>query len=288
MLVAGTAASVGIALANDRRLKPVFVEAAPRTTPVLVPSGGMAIGAVSATRDFFARRLAWATLIGVAVLMIAASIPAMTALASSMRSPASPPAPLGPPMELRAAAGVSGNWERSYANAAPAPAQVGAALVAGAADLRSWDVLRAMNSIAAGQQAAQEQATAKQAAAAPAQRAVAAPASSYSMDAASGVAAGTVIRARITIYGCTGPGGGFCNHMASGGTAFAGAAACSSNLAFGTRLTISGDPTGRVYECLDRGSLAPTWIDVYFEDTSDGIAWQSQLGSTLADIHIVN
>jgi hypothetical protein len=43
-----------------------------------------------------------------------------------------------------------------------------------------------------------------------------------------------------------------------------------------------------VYECLDRGALAPTWIDVYFENTSDGIAWQSTLGSTVTDIHIVN
>jgi len=27
---------------------------------------------------------------------------------------------------------------------------------------------------------------------------------------------------------------------------------------------------------------------VYFENTSDGIAWQSSLGTTLTDIHIVN
>ncbi len=67
-----------------------------------------------------------------------------------------------------------------------------------------------------------------------------------------------------------------------------GAAACSYNLPFGTKLTIAGDPTGRVYECLDRGALANTWVDVYFEDTRDGMAWQSQLGGTVANITIVN
>jgi hypothetical protein len=76
--------------------------------------------------------------------------------------------------------------------------------------------------------------------------------------------------------------------MASGGVAFAGAAACSNDLPFGTRFTIDGDPTGRTYECLDRGELPATWIDVYFDDTSDGIAWQSSLGATTTDIQIVN
>jgi hypothetical protein len=69
---------------------------------------------------------------------------------------------------------------------------------------------------------------------------------------------------------------------------FEGAAACSSNLPMGTRLKIEGDPTGRVYECLDRGMLPATWIDVYFENTSDGIAWASNLGGTTANIEIVN
>jgi hypothetical protein len=123
--------------------------------------------------------------------------------------------------------------------------------------------------------------------AAAASRAVAAPAPS-TVSSASGLEPGTVLRARVTIYGCTGPGGGFCNHMASGGSAFEGAAACSYNLPFGTKLSIAGDPTGRVYECLDRGALANTWVDVYFDDTRDGMAWQSLLGGTVADIKIVN
>ena len=76
--------------------------------------------------------------------------------------------------------------------------------------------------------------------------------------------------------------------MSTGASPFPGAVACSDNLPFGTKLTIAGDPTGRIYECLDRGRLSPTWIDVYFDDTSEGMAWQSSLGTTLADIQIVN
>jgi hypothetical protein len=287
-MVAGTAASVGLALANDRRLKPVFVEADAPPRPVALSSGSAALGAYTLARDNFARRIALATLAGVAILMLAATIPAITALASSLRAPASPPPASGPPMELRAGAGVAGNWEQSYANAMPAAPAVGAALLAGAEEQHAWDVLIAMNSIAAEREAAANADTAAASAArtsSASERSTPAP---YTMNSASGIEAGTVMRARVTIYGCTGPGGGFCNRMASGASAFEGAAACSQNLPFGTRLTISGDPTGRVYECLDRGSLPATWIDVYFEDTSDGIAWQSQLGSTVADIQIVN
>jgi 3D (Asp-Asp-Asp) domain-containing protein len=157
---------------------------------------------------------------------------------------------------------------------------MGAALLAGIAEQRSWDVLKAMHLLADAEAAAAgdlDAAERVQMAAVP-----------YSLNEASGLAAGSVLRARITVYGCSGPGGGFCNHMSAGGVPFEGAAACSSNLPFGTRLTIEGDPTGRTYECLDRGALAATWIDVYFENTSDGIAWQSTLDSTVADIHIVN
>jgi hypothetical protein len=76
--------------------------------------------------------------------------------------------------------------------------------------------------------------------------------------------------------------------MSAGGTPFPGAVACSDNLPFGTKLRITGDPTGRTYECLDRGRLTPTWIDVYFDDTTEGMAWQSSLGTTITDIEIVN
>ncbi len=275
-MVAGTTGSVALALANDRRLTPAFVEAAPQSMPAAAPSMGAAAGTITTARDYLARRTAIAALLGVAVLALAASIPALTAWAASFRT-ASAPAQAGPPTELRAAAGVSGNWEQSYSVAAPPAGQVGAALMAATEEQHAWDVLKAMRIIADERNSAVSAASVSSAVDAP-----------HSLNAASGLAVGTVIRARITIYGCQGPGGGFCNHMASGRSAFEGAAACSSNLAFGTRLKIAGDPTGRVYECLDRGSLAPTWIDVYFNDTSDGMAWQGQLGGTVADIEIVN
>jgi len=280
MMVVGTAAAVGLALVNDRKLSPVLVEAAPQTPPVLVPVTGTVAVPDTIGRDSFARRFGMATLIGVAVLFLAASIPAVTALASNMRSTSSVAPSFGPPLQLRAAAGVSGNWERSYSVAAPDAGQLGAALLAGISEQRSWDVLKAMR-VLADQQAA----AAGDVDAAARIHAAGVP---FSLNESSGLAAGSVLRARITIYGCSGPGGGFCNHMSAGGVPFEGAAACSSNLPFGTKLTIDGDPTGRTYECLDRGALAATWIDVYFENTSDGIAWQSTLGSTVTDIRIVN
>ncbi len=277
MMVAGAAASVGLAFVNDRRLTPAFVEAAPELQPVAVSPSGAVVGLQTTAREFIARRIALATLIGVGILMLAASIPAMTAVASSLRAPAAPAPALGPALEQRAAAGVAGNWEESYSVAAPPAGAVGAAVIA-AAQVEQQNALKAMQAIADERAAAERAASLKP---------VAVPAP-YSMQSASGFAPGTVVRARITIYGCTGPGGGFCNHMASGGVAFEGAAACSNNLPFGTKLRIAGDPTGRTYECLDRGMLPATWVDVYFENTSDGMAWQSSLGTTSADITIVN
>jgi hypothetical protein len=280
MMVVGTAAAVGLALVNDRRLTPVLVEAAPQPKLTFAPATGAIAEPDSSARDFLVRRLGIATLIGVAVLFFVAAVPGLTAMASNMRSSSSIAPSYGPPLELRAAAGVSGNWEQSYNVAVPDARQLGAALFAGAIEQHDWDVMRAMLIIAD-----QRAAAAGDAAAAERMHAAGIP---FTLNQASGLEAGTVLRARITIYGCSGPGGGFCNHMSAGGVPFEGAAACSSNLPFGTKLTIDGDPSGRTYECLDRGALAPTWIDVYFENTSDGIAWQSTLGATLTDIHIVN
>jgi hypothetical protein len=280
MMVVGTAAAVGLALVNDRRLAPVLVEAAPPSTPTLAPVNGAMAVPDTRRRDLLAHRLGMATLIGVAVLFVAASIPAITAVADGMRSPSSVAVSYGPPAELRAGAGVSGNWEQSYSVAQPDAGTMGAAVLAGISEQRQWDVMKAMRIIAD-----QEAAAAGDAEATARMHAAGVP---FTINEPSGLAVGSVLRARITIYGCQGPGGGFCNHMSAGGVPFEGAAACSSNLPFGTRLTIDGDPTGRTYECLDRGALAATWIDVYFENTADGIAWQSSLGSTVTDIHIVN
>ena len=89
--------------------------------------------------------------------------------------------------------------------------------------------------------------------------------------------------ASVTFYACIG--NGFCGNMSTGQQVFAGAAACSSDLPFGTRFTITNDPTGRVFTCLDRGALAPTWVDIWFYDSADGWAWQSLVG-TRSDIII--
>jgi hypothetical protein len=269
MMVAGTAASVGIALVNERRLTPAYAESAPQPLPAAAPAVPAATPRTTTVRELVTRHMMLAVAIGVAFFVLAGTFPAVTMFASSLRSPAEYAAPLGPPIQARAAAGVAGNWEQSYSAAAPPADQMGAALMAAAVQRQDEAVYQALRQIDAARTA----------------RAAAMPSS---LNAASGLSAGTVIRARITIYGCTGPGGGFCHHMYSGIQAFPGAAACSNNLPLGTKLTIAGDPTGRVYECLDRGSLSPTWIDVYFEDTTDGMAWQSQLGSTVSEIEIQN
>jgi hypothetical protein len=225
-------------------------------------------------RTFIFRRIAIAVMLAAAGIAVAASLPAVTAFASSLWSrPTQSTGVQGPSNELRAAAGVGGNWERSIASAS-APVEGLGALAIAAAHERDYQAL-----VAALNQLATQKARAAS---------VPAPGMPFSKNAASGYAAGTVLRSRITIYGCVGPGGGFCGGMAGGGRVFEGAAACSKDLPLGTKLKIHGDPTGRVYECLDRGALPATWVDVYFYNTSDGIAWQGLLGGTMADIEIVN
>jgi hypothetical protein len=97
---------------------------------------------------------------------------------------------------------------------------------------------------------------------------------------------GTVIPgAHATFYSCIG--NGFCGTMSSGAQVYEGAAACSTNLPFGTRFFLNNDPTRRVFTCMDRGALSATWVDVWFYDIADGWAWQSMLGGTYSDITIV-
>lgn len=98
------------------------------------------------------------------------------------------------------------------------------------------------------------------------------------------ITSGTLIPgATVTFYACVG--NGFCGTMANGQQVFAGAAACSADLPFGTRFTVSNDPTGRVFTCLDRGALSSTWVDIWFYDVAEGYAWQSYVG-TVSDIII--
>lgn len=89
--------------------------------------------------------------------------------------------------------------------------------------------------------------------------------------------------ATVTFYACIG--NGFCGNMSTGQQVFDGAAACSSDLPYGTRFTVANDPTGRVFVCMDRGALSSTWVDIWFYDAADGWAWQSYVG-TVSDIII--
>jgi hypothetical protein len=89
----------------------------------------------------------------------------------------------------------------------------------------------------------------------------------------------------VTFYACVG--NGFCGATASGVQAQPGVAACSYNLPFGTKFVIASDPSQRVFTCLDRGAIGPTWVDIWFYDVADGYAWQAAVG-THSDIIIVN
>lgn len=96
---------------------------------------------------------------------------------------------------------------------------------------------------------------------------------------------GTVIPSvTVTFYACVG--NGFCGNMASGHQVFPGAAACSIDMAFGTKFVVLNDPTQTVFTCLDRGALASPWVDVWFYSVEQGHAWQASVGS-VSDIRIV-
>lgn len=281
MLVVGTATAVGVTLANDRRLAPALADGAP--VPHTPPAPALRIPATPAfdIRSALARWLVPSLALAVAFIAIVAAIPAITTVATHA---AATPAVQGPPSGIRAGAAAGGNWERSWSIAVPPAGELGAAVLAARQHEQDMEVVRQLL-VLAEQKKAEEQ---RQSAVASArtQRSVGGPAAS--LNRASGYAPGTILRARITVYGCTGPGGGFCGGMASGFKVFEGAAACSYDMPFGTKLRIIGDPTGRVYECLDRGALSAPWVDVFFNNTSEGIAWASLLGGTVSDIEIVN
>lgn len=288
-LVAGTASAVAMALLNERT-RPLGSRLTPATAAASSPAHNGASaeayspptrGIFAASREAASRRLGQASLLGLGVLALAAMIPAATTMASGFRgSPPAPAAIFGPSDDLRAASSAGAGWEESYAAAIPSASDRGAIVIAAAAHQRDIDTLLALNAWAEREEAAKGGRIS--AAGVPAHG------QAQSLNRASGYAPGTVVRARVTIYGCTGSGGGFCGGMSAGITVFEGAAACSSDMPFGTKFTLEGDPTGRVYECLNRGMLAAPWVDIFFYDTADGFAWASQLGSTHANLTIVN
>jgi hypothetical protein len=102
----------------------------------------------------------------------------------------------------------------------------------------------------------------------------------------SNMAAGTLIsNVTVTFYACAG--NGFCGNMASGYQVYPGAAACSYDMAFGTKFVVVNDPTQRVFTCLDRGALATPWVDIWFYSVAEGYAWIASVGG-VSDIRIVD
>lgn len=271
-MVAGAAAAAGVALTNARRLRPAFFDASlPPTT--FAPAGGGAVEAPAAAptatlfkRIFTATLLAAAGVVTIALVASTITIVDATTTVEARR--------YGPPTSLRAASDVARGYESAYAASAAPTDQIGGVIGAAAQERHAWQVMEAMVRMSEEFRANGARTAAFNA--------------PSSLNRASGYAGGTVLRARITVYGCTGAGGGFCGNMATGIPVFEGAAACSYDLPFGTKVKIHGDPTGRVYECLDRGALSNTWIDVFFNDTAEGIHWASLLGGTVTEIEIVN
>jgi hypothetical protein len=96
---------------------------------------------------------------------------------------------------------------------------------------------------------------------------------------------GRVNNVNITFYDCRGQ--GFCGNMYGGRKVYEGAAACSWDLALGTKFYIPGDPTRRVYVCEDRGRLRDTWVDVFWNSPRDGWWWASKVGR-MGSIEIVH
>jgi hypothetical protein len=293
-MIAFTAAAVSMTLMNDRRLSLAFVEAspAPQSLSISTRTAEQTAGILSGVRQLAGRSLGHAALLAIGGIGVVALLPAIAAFTTSLTSSGSSSAAtaaIGPPVALRAASGIGGSWEEAHSLAVPSAEDLGAAVLAGHIETQErWESLARLQAAVEADRAreAAEAAAAEAARQSQVRAAASSPARSY--NGASGYPSGTMLTARITVYGCTGPGGGFCGGMASGYTVFEGAAACSYDLPFGTKLRIIGDATGRVYECLDRGALGNTWVDVFFYNTTEGINWASNLGGTYAQIEIVN
>jgi hypothetical protein len=288
VMIAFTALEVSMTLMNDRRLTPAFAEASPAPQSVTIGrSAFVPANLIESARDFLGRRLTRAAVLaagGIAAVGLTSVVVALSFGGSTTSALAA-----GPPASLRAAAGIGGSWEESQSMAVPPAEDLGAAVLAGRIETKErWESLARMK---AAVEADNARKASEEAAAAAARRSnfqAAAPGPVRSYNSTSGYAPGTVLRSRVTVYGCTGPGGGFCGGMASGFQVFEGAAACSHNLPFGTKFRIHGDATGRTYECLDRGALGSTWVDIFFYNTTAGINWASNLGGTTVNIEILN
>jgi len=93
----------------------------------------------------------------------------------------------------------------------------------------------------------------------------------------------------LTVYACEigdlaywGDGGGYCGTTYSGVQVGPGVAACSWGMELGTVFWIEGDPTGRVYVCLDRGAqvgFRGPQVDIWFPTVQEGMEWLAVVGT---------
>ncbi len=106
---------------------------------------------------------------------------------------------------------------------------------------------------------------------------------------------GDRVEASLSFYYCVngssgrpaGDGGGFCGAMRDGSTVHPGAAACDASY-LGQTFRVLGDPTDTVYRCSDTGSAVHgLHRDIWFNDSDEGWAWQSEVGS-VATIEILS
>ena len=85
---------------------------------------------------------------------------------------------------------------------------------------------------------------------------------------------------QVTFYACEGDGtGSYCGAMANGAIVHEGAAACGYAFELGQRFRILGDPTGREYQCEDRGLGPYAWVDIWFPTAEEGWPWLAQTGT---------
>lgn len=251
LLLASTATLVGLTLLHQRRSPP---ESPALPDPAPDSPRPEQAGASFGLLSHLSKQVIYASLFAVMVLAVATAVPAVAALAQGQ-----PLLRLEPAFSGIAATGVR-----------PRPfAQIQLLRIAAA---------QSAQQPAPQQQLAAEEPAPPPAAEEPAPLPTAEPAPAAPVKPPPQLEGGRIIPgARITFYTCVG--GGFCGNMSSGHPVHEGAAACGYDLPLGTRFTIAGDPSGRVYECLDRGLLSPTQVDVWFHDAASGWLWQSQVGS---------
>ena len=243
-MVGGTAVAVGLAILSERArsgaggLRPAMEGA------VSASAGGFADRVSAVRAQVEAKGIGHATVLGATVAslagVIALSMYGIVALAGVAGPSSASAAEREPVKAAGVMAAAGGGWEEAYAAAVPDAAARGVALLGETTRQHQIDTLIALYEWGEQQKAAQSAQTGRVAGSAVAP----VPGKPTTYATTSGYGPGTVLSARVTIYGCVGSGGGFCGGMASGYTVFEGAAACSSDMKFGTQVHNRGRSDG--------------------------------------------